>query len=125
MLHILRAYEQAFDVHFLMYCHFRDLKTQNRLPDPRFVLAAINCVRSARTKSHVVVTKSTDLEIWGKFDPQLSDLSSEDFQEDHEDTAYWGANAMILSRPDLANEHGIVPRRFHDILPKKRGRTPL
>lgn len=137
ILHILRAFGPAFDLHFLIYCHFKDIKTENEPPHPQFVLAAINCARSARTLSHAVVAsyavssvREDLLSYYGaeilehtrawrcleKFDVQLRNLTSDDFREDIEETAYWEATAMILSHRDLANKYEGVPDFFPTFL---------
>jgi hypothetical protein len=128
-LHILRAFKQAFDIYFLIYCYHRDLKPQTQPPGPEYVCAAMNCARSASTVPHAFVALSAVrrvqedmlayygaelLEVdrtWkalGKLHLKLSGFTSGASQEDVEDIAFWGVHAMILS------QHTVIDRGPHE-----------
>ena len=129
ILSTLRDFQQAFDTYFLIYCRLlKSLGTLHQAPDPYFVLAAIGCARSARTLSQLNLAYSLmevvrdDLLLhrglppiehtrtWKALDRfyNKSFDTENDFWENIEETAYWAATALIMSRPQLAARDGTM-----------------
>lgn len=134
VLHLLAASDQAFDLYLIVCCLFRNHRHRGQAPHPHFVLAAINCARTAKTLQQACVARLLVVnavrlleqcftieelrhtQTWRalKLARSFHAMAQVGYRDvlsaaRPEDLAYWMANAMLLSHQEHIEPSANLP----------------